>query len=267
MKILRMLASLTLAGMAFGQMHDNQEKTMTCERGGGSGGSGSRYCEVREQSTPAVGVLNVDAGKNGGAIVKGWARNEVLVRARVEGWADNDVNARVMASQVLVNTSGGQVRAQGPQSTNNSGWSVSYEIFVPQVTSLTVKASNGGITVSDVRGTMRFETTNGGLNLSRLAGDVTGSTVNGGVNIELTGTTWDGGQVQLTTRNGGVNISVPENYSAHFQTETVNGALRSELPVNLPSDARSGKNDFSIGAGGPVIHVTTTNGGVKLKKV
>jgi DUF4097 and DUF4098 domain-containing protein YvlB len=81
------------------------------------------------------------------------------------------------------------------------------------------------------------------------------------------GRTWDGSQVQVTTRNGGVNVSVPENYSAHFQTETLNGSLRSEIPLNLPPDARSGNQDFSIGAGGPLIHVTTTNGGVKLKKV
>jgi DUF4097 and DUF4098 domain-containing protein YvlB len=143
---------------------------------------------------------------------------------------------------------------------------VSYEIFVPQATSLTVKTFNGGITVSDVRGSLRFEATNGGVNLARLAGDVAGSTVNGGINLELAGTTWEGGQVQVTTRNGGVNVSVPENYSARFHTETLNGSLRSELPVNLPGDPRSGSQEFSVGAGGPLIHVTTTNGGVRLKK-
>jgi DUF4097 and DUF4098 domain-containing protein YvlB len=214
-----------------------------------------------------MGLLNVDPGRNGGATVKGWSRNDVLVRARVEGWADSDAAARAIASQVYVDNSGGHVQARGPESANNAGWSVSFEIFVPQATSLTVKAVNGGITVSDIRGSLRFETTNGGINLRRLAGDVTGSTVNGGVNLELTGTTWDGSQVQLTTRNGGVNISVPENYSAHFQTETLNGSLRAEFPLNVPGDNRAGNLDFSIGAGGPLIHVTTTNGGVKLKKV
>ena len=91
--------------------------------------------------------------------------------------------------------------------------------------------------------------------------------MNGGVNLDLMGTTWDGSQIQVTTRNGGVNISVPENYSAHFKTETLNGALHSEFPLSVTGDLRSGTQDFSIGAGGPLIHVTTTNGGVKLKKV
>jgi DUF4097 and DUF4098 domain-containing protein YvlB len=265
MKTLKVLASLVLAATAFGQMRDNQNKEMTCDKSGS--GNRARYCEIREQATAAMGLLNVDAARNGGAIVKGWSRNEVLVRTRVEGWGDSDADARAMGSQVYVDTSGGNVQAHGPESTTNTGWSVSFEIFVPQATSLTVKTVNGGIAVSDVRGSLRFEATNGGINLRRLAGDVTGSTVNGGVNLELIGTTWDGGQVQVTTRNGGVNISVPENYSAHFHTETLNGALRSEFPLNGTGDARSGNQDFSIGAGGPLIHVTTTNGGVKLKKV
>jgi DUF4097 and DUF4098 domain-containing protein YvlB len=264
MKALKVLASLALAATAFGQMRDNQEKEMTCDNSGS--GNRARTCEIREQSPAAIGLLNVDAGRNGGATVKGWSRNEVLVRARVEVWADSDADARVMGSQVYVDTSGGHVQAQGPESAKNAGWSVSFEIFVPQATSLTVKTVNGGISVSDVRGSLRLDATNGGINLRRLAGDVTGSTVNGGVNLDLMGTTWDGSQVQVTTRNGGVNISVPQNYSAHFQTETLNGTLRSEFPINTAGEVRSGKQDFSIGAGGPLIHVTTTNGGVRLKK-
>ena len=265
MKALKVLASLALAATAFGQMRDNQDKQMTC--GEKSYGGRATYCEIREQSTAAMGLLNVDPGQNGGATVKGWSRNEVLVRARVDGWAGSDADARALASQVYVDISGGRVQARGPESANNAGWSASFEIFVPQATSLTVKTINGGITVSDIRGSLRFDATNGGINLRRLAGDINGATVNGGVNLELMGTTWDGSQVQVTTRNGGVNISVPENYSAHFQTETLNGSLRSEFPLNVPGDARAGNHDFSIGAGGPVIHVTTTNGGVRLKKV
>lgn len=264
MKTLKVMASLALAGAALGQMRDNQDKQMSCDTS--RSGNRARYCEIREQPTVATGLLNVDAGLNGGTTIKGWSRNDVLVRSRVEGWADDDAQARVMASQVSVNISGGYVQTQGPQSANNAGWSVSFEIFVPQATSLTLKTVNGGINVSDVRGSLRFESTNGGVSLKRLAGDVTGSTVNGGVNLELMGATWNGSEVQLTTRNGGVNVSVPENYSAHFQTETANGSLRSDLPLNVPLDPRSGKQDFSIGAGGPLIHVTTMNGGVRLKK-
>ena len=54
-----------------------------------------------------------------------------------------------------------------------------------------------GINISDVRGQIRFEGRNGGVHLKRLAGDVSGSTANGGVQAELTGTTWDGRQLEV----------------------------------------------------------------------
>jgi DUF4097 and DUF4098 domain-containing protein YvlB len=261
----RLLAGMALVAAAFGQMQDNQTKQLSCSNSGYE--DRARYCEMREQSVAAVGLLNVDAGANGGATVKGWSGNEVLVRARVDSWGSTDADAHGLASQVYIDASGGNVQARGPQAANNSGWAVSFEIFVPQATNLTVKTVNGGIKISDVRGTLRFEATNGGVHLARLAGDVSGSTVNGGVNIQLAGTAWDGNRVDVTTRNGGVNISVPENYSAHFRTETRNGSLRSDFPLTVQGELRSPSHDFSLGAGGALIHVTTTNGGVKLNRI
>jgi hypothetical protein len=246
------------------QLQDNGEKQMTCKNGGYDSDR-ARHCEIREQSLPAIGRLSVDAGRNGGATVKGWLRSDVLVRARIETSGETQANADSMASQVWIDGSGGQVQAKGPESVNNSWWSVSYEIFVPQSTDLTLKAHNGGINISDVRGQIRFDANNGGVHLKRLAGDVTGATVNGGVQVELTGTVWDGRQLDVSTRNGGVTIAMPSSYSAHIQAETQNGGIQSDFPVALNGNVRPRRLDFSVGAGGSLIHVATTNGGVRLK--
>jgi hypothetical protein len=153
------LAISTASVPLLAQLKDNTEKQMTCSDGGYEAGR-ARHCEIREQSVAAIGRLNIDAGPNGGATVKGWLRPDVLVRARVESSADNEGAASIMASQVMVDTSGGQVHATGPQAANDSWWSVSYEIFVPQVTDLTLKTRNGGLKVSDVRGQLRFDAVN-----------------------------------------------------------------------------------------------------------
>ena len=182
------IGAFAIGGPSLAQLRDNSEKQMTCQSGGYDS-DGVRHCEMREQTVPAIGRLSVTS-RNGGVTVKGWLRNEVLVRARVEASADNEGAAANLASRVSVDSSGGQVHATGPESidNNNSWWSVSYEIFVPQNTDLTTTARNGGITISDVRGQIRFEGRNGGVHLKRLAGNVSGSTVNGGVQVELTGT-------------------------------------------------------------------------------
>ncbi len=248
------------------QLQDNSEKQMTCQNGGYDS-QRARHCEIREVTSPAVGRLNVDAGRNGGATVKGWLRNDVLVRARVEAAADTEPAAAQLASQVSIGASGGEVRATGPESLNNSWWSVSYEIFVPQNTDLTLKTYNGGVNISDVRGQIRFDGHNGGVHLKRLAGDVSGATVNGGVQVELTGPIWDGRQLDVSTHNGGVTITMPSFYSAHVQAETQQGGLQSDFPFTVQGDVRPRRADFNVGSGGALIHVATINGHVSLKRV
>ncbi|MGA2120303.1 MAG: DUF4097 family beta strand repeat-containing protein [Bryobacteraceae bacterium] len=247
------------------QLQDNSEKQMTCENGGHDG-EHARHCEMREQTVASTGQLSVDAGPNGGTTVKGWLRSDVLVRARVEASGDTETAAALMASQVSVASSGGEVRATGPEPAHNAGWSVSYEIFVPQTTDLNLKTRNGGMTISDVRGQIHFDVNNGGVRLKRVAGDVSGATVNGGIQVELTGSMWEGRQLEVSTRNGGVTVVMPSYYSAHIQAETGSGNIESDFPVTLNGDLRPRRLDFSVGSGGSLIHVTTTNGGVKLKR-
>lgn len=263
---MKALAFLAMAVVAHGQMRNNAEKQLTCENNGDNGDR-ARHCDIREQTSAAVGRLDVDAARNGGVSIKGWLRNDVLVRARVESWADSDSQASLIAGQVHVDASGGRVIASGPERRDDASWSVSYEIFAPQTTDLVVKGHNGGIAISDVRGRMELETHNGGIHLTRIAGDVTGSTTNGGVHVELAGARWEGNQLQLTTRNGGVSVSMPENYSAHIQTETFNGGIESDFPVSLHGNTKPRNLDFNVGSGGALIHVSTRNGGVKLKRV
>jgi len=258
--------TVSMAGLPLNaQLQDNSEKQMTCQNGG-SDGEYARHCEIREQTLPATGSLKIDPGQNGGATVKGWLRSEILVRARVETSGDTAAAAASMASQVSIDGSGGQVRAIGPEAANNSWWSVSYEVFVPQNTDLTLKAHNGGLTISDVRGEIHFDAINGGVHLRRVAGDVSGATVNGGIQVELTGTIWDGRQMEVSTRNGGVTVAMPSYYSAHIQAETTSGRVQSDFPVTMQGDLTPRRLDFALGSGGPLIHVTTENGGVRLKR-
>jgi hypothetical protein len=261
-------ALLILAAGACAQLRDNRTPQMSCDSGN-YGGDRQRFCEIREQTIPGVGRLGVDPGKNGGVTVKGWLRNDVSIRSRVETWAPSAGEAGALAGLVRVDASAGQIKASGPDSQRDSSWSVSYEIFVPQRTDLSMMSLNGGISVSDVRGRIEFDAKNGGVRLTRVAGDVNGETRNGGIQVELTGRTWEGGQLEARTTNGGVTISVPENYSAHIQTETVNGAISSDFPVPITVQGRIRPRnlDFNVGSGGPLIHVTTKNGGVKLQRI
>ena len=107
------------------------------------------------------------------------------------------------------------------------------------------------------------------MKLSGLAGTVKGRTSNGGVDIELDGASWRGEGLDVQTNNGGVKLSIPEQYSAHLETSTVNGGMSSDIPVTVQgqiTERRPRDISVDLGAGGAPIRVRTHNGGVKVSK-
>ncbi|HYP06765.1 MAG TPA: DUF4097 family beta strand repeat-containing protein [Bryobacteraceae bacterium] len=225
------------------------------------------HCEMREYTLANAGRMVVDSHTNGGIRVVGSDRTNVLIRAKVQTNAPSAEEAKALAAMVRVEAIPGSVRANGPTMLNDRGWAVSYEVLVPRRTALELKAHNGGINISDVDGDIQFETQNGGVNLERLAGDVKGRTVNGGVKVELAGNTWRGNQLDVATTNGGINITVPETYSARLETSTVNGNFSSDVPgVQVAKDRRDRNVSVTLGSGGPLLRLVTTNGGIRLNK-
>ena len=223
------------------------------------------FRELREMNVAAGGVIDADAGRNGGISVKGENRSDVLVRACVQAWGETMDAAKAAVASVKVSTAGA-IRADGPEESN---YSVSFEILVPRSTDVRLKAHNGGISISSVDGNLEFETTNGGVHLDNVSGDVKGRTVNGGVNVALTGNTWRGNGLDVQTSNGGVHLTMPDNYAANFEAGTVNGGFSSDVAgLSTEKDergrSRATRVATSINGGGAPIRVTTTNGGIHI---
>ena len=110
------------------------------------------HCEIKEQTLPATdGTIAVDGMMNGGVSVKGWDRNEILLRARIQSAAPSQAEADELARQIRIDT-GAKIFASGPKNRSDAWWSVSYELFVPRRSNLSLKTNNGGISISDVTG-------------------------------------------------------------------------------------------------------------------
>jgi hypothetical protein len=224
-------------------------------------------CEVREYVVPAAGAtLTVDAAPNGGISVEGSPRRDIVVRARVVATARTKDEARAIAGRVQVVATADHVSADGPRGLRDrEGWHVSYRLAVPTATPLSLKSTNGGIRISDVNSHVEFTTVNGGVKLARMGGEVEGRTSNGGVDVDLDGPTWNGSGLDVQTSNGGVKLAIPEGYSAHLETGTVNGHIQIDFPVTVQGSI--GKTfSTDLGSGGPVVRVRTSNGGVKIMK-
>ena len=258
--------ALALAASAALAQADKSRSSLACREQDNYSDSRARHCEIKEQTLPATGgTLDVDGMKNGGISVRGWERNEILLRYRIQTHAPTQGEADTLASQIRVTTAGGQIRAEGPEQDGETRWDVGYELFVPRQTSLSLKTRNGGISLSDVRGRISFDAGNGGVSLKNLGGNVSGATVNGGLHVELTGSNWDGEGLNVRTTNGGLSITVPDNYSAHLETGTVNGGF-SVSPSIAEVTRKTKQLSLDLGSGGTNLRIHTTNGGVSIKR-
>lgn len=251
-----------MSAQAFAQK--DGKDTLTCREW--QSGTRANHCEIKEQTLPASGgLIKVDGRQNGGVSVKGWDRNEVLVRARIQTTAPSQAEADALASRIVINTSGANIFASGPASRQDYSWSVSYEVFVPRRSDLSLQSHNGGISISDVHGRLDFEALNGGVVLNRVGGSVHGATTNGGLVVQLSGDRWDGEGLDVKTTNGGIVMSVPANYSARLETGTVNGSLKIGFPVTVQGDVTR-ELAVNLGSGGPTIRARTTNGGIRINR-
>ena len=262
--IAALVAFTGIAGLA--QKDKVKEKSLNCREDSWNNDRLVNNCEIREQTLAlSGGTIAVDGKPNGGVSVKGWDQNQVLVRARVQTAAPTLAEAQSLGQQIRVETSGAKIFASGPENRRDYNWNVSYEVFVPRRADLSLETTNGGIAIADVNGRIDFNAMNGGVVLKRVGGTVRGSTMNGGLVVELAGERWDGDSLDVSTTNGGVILSVPENYSANLQTGTVNGSVSVDFPITV--QGRINKQiAVNLGSGGPMVKAMTTNGGVHLKR-
>ena len=225
------------------------------------------FCEVREFTVPATaGVLTVQ-GTNGGISVEGQSRGDVQILAKVTATADSMARARQIASAIHLSPTLDRVEAEGPRGfENREGWSVSYRVMVPRALNVSLKTTNGGISIQDVDSKVEFATTNGGVKLVRVEGDIRGRTTNGGVDVELEGQFWQGEGLDVETTNGGVRLVIPEHYSAQLEAHTNNGGLNIDVP-GAPQGRRSRRDAvMQLGSGGAPIRLRTSNGGVRVTR-
>lgn len=226
--------------------------------------------DLRETTIGATALLEVDGMKNGGISVKGENRGDILIRACVQAWGESEAAANAVLGNTRIETNG-VVKAYNPNQEDR--FSVSYQILVPVQSNLNLMANNGGISISSVDGTLQFATKNGGVSLKDVAGDVRGATKNGGVSVKLSGSAWrGGGGLDVETKNGGISLLLPANYSANVETGTVNGGFKSDFEeLKVPEKDENGrwyrpkKINAALNGGGAKIRVITTNGGVNIK--
>jgi hypothetical protein len=126
-------------------------------------------------------------------------------------------------------------------------------------------SSNAALSTSEAVGPLTLTTHSRNITLDRISGDVSVTNRNGSVDITSAPPL---SNVTVENRNGSVSITVPEGSSFAYQFDATNGDIQSDFSQIKSTEEDSHKNAVSgtIGKGGPLLRVTTSQGDISLKK-
>ena len=148
-----------------------------------------------------------------------------------------------------------------------------------------IRTSNGGVRILNTKGSLEIETSNGSIDVNDHRGAITGHTSNARVNVDLTepeqGTpirlessnggislkvrSFNRNSIRLSTSNASINLTLPDNAGAQLRADTSNGHISSDLPVQ--GTMKKNHADGQIGAGGPSVDLSTSNGSISLQRL
>lgn len=147
--------------------------------------------------------------------------------------------------------------------------------------------SNGSVELYSVEGAVTVRTSNGAVRGDNVRGSLEASTSNGAIEARVT----EAGEprpMRFSTSNGAIKLTVEALKSSNIRASTTNGAITLRLPSSAGArvDARSSNStvstDFAItskgeiskkrlqgviGAGGPTLDLSTTNGPIRILKM
>ena len=119
------------------------------------------------------------------------------------------------------------------------------------------------ISADQALGPLVLTTHNGNVTLDRIAGDVAVTNRNGTIDLTAAPAI---GNITLEDRNGSIKTTLPEHAGFSVQAGTNNGNIDTDLQLSL-SGTGNGKNlSGTVGSGGPLVHITTTNGDISIHK-
>jgi DUF4097 and DUF4098 domain-containing protein YvlB len=122
---------------------------------------------------------------------------------------------------------------------------------------------NEDLTVDQAAGPFALTTSYRNIRLDRIAGDVAVTDRNGTIDLTAAPPL---GAIDLEDRNGSVKLTLPEHASFSVQAGTTNGDVDTDFPLTTSGSESRKSLSGTVGAGGPLVHITTTNGDLSVDK-
>lgn len=132
-----------------------------------------------------------------------------------------------------------------------------------------LRTSNGNIKADASHGTLEAETTNGSIRVA-LADPSAGWPVrlhstNGSIEARIRGGKLP--DVRAETTNSSLTLYIPRDASARVRAHTSHSSISSDFDLSGGSERSKTSLEGSIGSGGPILDLSSTNGSIKILKM
>lgn len=140
-----------------------------------------------------------------------------------------------------------------------------FTVRVPAGVRVDLRTTNGDLVVRGAGSDVVARTTNGNVHAETAGGPVVAYTTNGNLTARMT-TVGDARDLDFTTTNGSVSVTLPESIGAEVSLSTTNGSVSSEFPATVSGRVDRSRLNFTLGDGSRRVRMRTTNGNVELRR-
>ncbi len=122
---------------------------------------------------------------------------------------------------------------------------------------------NSDLSANAAQGPVTLNTRNRNITLDQIAGDLSVTNRNGSVDLTSAPPI---GNINVENRNGSVTMTLPEQASFTVQAQTNNGDVDNDFSLPDSGDDNHKTLTGTVGKGGSLIRITTSEGDISLKK-
>ena len=238
--------------------------------------------EERLTLPQTASTVSVEAAENGGVYVYGWDRQDFGVLNCKAALSDDRMTAERKLQLIKTSFEEWRLTVNGP---DEADWTSYLIVHAPRDSSLSLKALNGPISVSDLAGKVEVHSTNGPFAIKNSAGviaadivngpisyagnagDVSLHAQNGPISVRLIGNNWNGKGLNAESMNGPLSLKLPNNYTSGVLVKA-----RGYSPFTC-SGCDQAHKDFDdhnksvqFGRGEAVVRLSTVNGPVSINE-
>lgn len=177
--------------------------------------------------------------------------------------SSGDIEGDRVEGRLEANTSSGDLtvdRVSGPSVAFNSS-SGDFEADLVEAERFNANTSSGDISVGTLLGSAEIGSSSGDVEIDALEGALSASTSSGDVEASLSKATL-AGPVQIATGSGGVTLHAPRALAADVDIDA--GSIRIDRDFQFAGEVQRRSAEGRIGAGGPLLKVSTGSGSVAL---